>query len=220
MTRLQRASLALVVALLAGCAGDAAIRGSLPEHDGALSVYTMHGRFSLRHEAESVSGRISWSRRPGEEQVLLQDPFGGGVGELIQRDDGASLQLADGRRYAGDDGEMLLAGITGVRVPLGAMGVWLAGRGVDGRTVSELERDDAGRVSRFRHDGWQVEYRYRESVALPAGVKAQREDGTEIRLAIDRWELPEEAQPLPEPAMPPGPAAPHDPATPQSAESQ
>lgn len=191
MSRARSLALALGVALLAGCAGDAAIRGSVPVDDAALAVYTMHGRFSLRHAEESVSGRISWSRRPGEEQVLLQDPFGGGVGELTQRDDGASLQLADGRRFAGDDGELLLAGITGVRVPLGALGVWLAGRGVDGRTVSELERDDAGRVARFRHDGWQVEYRYRDAVALPSGVQARREDGTEIRLAIDRWELPE-----------------------------
>jgi outer membrane lipoprotein LolB len=190
----RRAALTLgpfCLVLLAGCAGDAAIRGSIPDDAAALAVYTMHGRFSLRHEAESVSGRISWSRRPGEEQVLLQDPFGSGVGELIQREGGASLQLADGRRYAGDDGERLLADITGLRVPLGALGVWLAGRGVDGRSVSELQRDEAGRVARFRHDGWQVEYRYREAVALPSGVQARREDGTEIRLAIDRWDLPE-----------------------------
>ena len=191
MSVARRLALALGVALLAGCAGDAAIRGNVPADDAALLTYTMHGRFSLRHADESVSGRLSWSRRPGQEQVLLQDPFGGGVGELTQLADGALLQLADGRRFVGDDGELLLAELTGVRVPLGAMGVWLAGRGVDGRVVSALERDAAGRVARFRHDGWQVEYRYRDVAALPSGVQARRDDGTEIRLAIDRWELPE-----------------------------
>lgn len=183
---------ALFASLLPACGGTTAIRGAVPVEDARLVSYTMRGRFALRQGSEAASGRIDWARRPGEEQVLLLDPLGTGIGELTQRADGARLKLADGRRYEGENGEELLAAVTGMRIPLGVMGVWLAGKGLGDGSVSELERDQEDRVSRFRHDGWQVEYRYREADALPSTVRARRDDGTEIRLAIESWELPNE----------------------------
>jgi outer membrane lipoprotein LolB len=177
--------------LLAGCAGEAAIRGRLPAGEAALAAYALHGRFAWRDGDEAINGRLVWSRQAEEERVLVQDPFGSGVGELVQSRSGAQLTLADGRQYAAADGETLLAEATGLRIPLGSLGVWLAGRGVDGYEVEAVERDAAGRVTRFRHDGWRIEYRYRESAPLPAGLRAAHDGGAEIRLAIERWELPE-----------------------------
>lgn len=182
---------AALLALLAGCAGDTALRGAPPAAEGELAQYTMHGRFAVRQQEQAASGRISWSRTPDEERVLLQDPFGTGIGELTQRDGAAQLALADGRVFTDRDGEALLARVTGVRVPLGALGVWLTGRGSGAWQVAGLERDASGRVRRFSHDGWQIEYRYRDEVALPAGLSARRDDGAELRLSVDAWELPE-----------------------------
>lgn len=181
--RWRTAAAAACLCLLAACSGlriDGAVR------DGALSSYDVDGRFVARQEGRSLTGRLSWRHRGDEDTVLLQDPFGRGLAELFSGPGGAELRTADGTVRRAADGDALVAELSGVAVPVAAIGSWLAGRVGAHEAV---ERDAAGRVVRLQRDGWQVDYRYGDGEPLPDRIIAVRPGGPEVRLTVDRWEI-------------------------------
>lgn len=174
---------AACLALLAACSSlriDGAVR------DGALRNYDVDGRFVARQEGRSLTGRLSWQHRGDADTVLLQDPFGRGLAELFSGPGGAELRTADGTVRRAADGDALVAELSGVAVPVAAIGAWLAGRVSSGEAV---QHDGAGRVIRLLRDGWQVDYRYGDGEPLPDRIIAVRPGGPEVRLTVDRWEV-------------------------------
>lgn len=183
------AALAVVALLLSGCATTVAMRVAGGD---AVKRYLAEGRFSLRQDERLHSGRISWQHAPERDDILLQDPFGRGVAEIMRRPEGARLQTADGRVREAADADQLIAEVTGVAIPLAELGVWLPGRLADSEGVA---LDAAGRVSRLDRHGWVIEFSYPDAAAetLPSGVFARRGSGDqalEARFVIENWELP------------------------------
>ena len=183
LRRWRTAAAAACLGLLAAC-GSLRIDGTV--RDGALPRYDVDGRFVARQDGRSLTGRLSWQHRGDEDTVLLQDPFGRGLAELYRGPGGAELRTADGAVRRAADGDALVAELSGVAVPVASIGEWLAGRVAAGETV---ERDGAGRVTRLRRDGWQVDYRYGDGEPLPDRIIAARPGGPEVRLTVDRWEV-------------------------------
>ena len=173
----------ICVGLLAACGGlriDGTVR------DGTLSRYDVDGRFVARQDGRSLTGRLSWQHRGNEDTVLLQDPFGRGLAELFSGPGGAELRTADGAVRRADHGDALVAELSGVAVPVAAIGEWLSGRVGSGEVA---QRDARGRVIRLLRDGWQVDYRYGDGEPLPDRITAARPGGPEVRLTVDRWEV-------------------------------
>jgi len=161
------------VALVAGCATVASKDGAAPVRPLASDItgFSVAGRISVRHGESRYSAHLTWRHEPVRDEILLTNPLGQGIAEVVRDDNGARLTLADRREYAAADWEQLSERIFGVRLPLGALPHWVVG-------------DTRGQVA-----GWRMEILEREDAALnplPTLMDLSGAD-TEVRLKIDEW---------------------------------
>lgn len=208
-----RLAAALVVALaLAGCAAprpvpddrDAAWsdrRARLAE----LSDWRAEGRIAVRGTAEPGSVHFSWIQSPGPGFALrLEGPWGQNVGRLEVGAQRSVLTTREGARYVGGDPARLIEDLYGWQVPVTALRDWLVGLPGESR---DFRLDRFGRLARLDWRGWRIAYRRHRRVDgldLPVELRGRNADaGTEIRIAIDRWQLdgaasePDDHSPVP-----------------------
>ena len=183
-----------VVALLGACAAVPSSPGgvAVAQRD-ALDDFSLEGRFSLRHEEQNYSGRLSWRHSGADNELLLASPFGQGLAQLTTSERGAQLTMSDGQVYAAADSEALTREVLGYPLPVAQLADWVRGRG------AAIEADQRGRPLRLRQDGWNISYDYAsdDAQAVPSRLVAQRDDGAELRLRIDEWiALPPAKDPL------------------------
>ena len=174
----------LAVLLVAGCAALPPSPGSLAvARRDAIDDFSLEARFSLRHEDQNYSGRLSWRHSGGDDELLLASPFGQGIAQLISDPRGARLTMSDGQVYTAEDGAALTRQVLGYPLPVAQLADWVRGRG------AAIETDPRGRPLRLRQDGWNIAYDYDsdDAQAPPSRIVAQRDDGAELRLRIDEW---------------------------------
>ena len=180
-----RLILATLLALLSACAATPSVR-----HGAArpLDHYALEGRFGLRDQDASYQGRVHWQHSPQGDRVFIQDPFGGGIAELLDGRDGAQMRLASGELTVAPDAPSLMQALTGVALPLRSVARWLTGRALP---VDGVARDAFGRPSQLTTEGWLVRYEYEgdEVEVLPSRVFAENGQGIQLRVAIDTWTL-------------------------------
>ncbi len=139
----------------------------------------------------SFSARLDWKHEPENDTILVSTPFGQTLASLRRDAEGAWLDTADDRSFRAADVESLSAQVFGHRLPLAAMPRWVLGARADGGVVQA--RDTLGRAKLIVERDWRVEYAQYESdaaEALPQLLRISRGQ-LEVRLRIDRWELPE-----------------------------
>lgn len=181
LARRCRVVLLLGALFLAGCA---AVPLAPPRAD--LDVFSLEGRFSLRHEATNYSGRISWRHQGVNDTLLLSSPLGQGMAEITTSAQGARLATGDGKVYAAASVESLTQQVLGYPLPLAKLTDWV--RGQSG-AVDSSEHDAFGRLQRFSHEGWRIDYGYDsdDPQAPPNRIFAERAGGFDLRLRIDEW---------------------------------
>ena len=180
--------------LMAACAVvPPSSTGDLPAR-ATLDAFSLEGRFSLRNEDKSYSGRLSWRHDRGGDQVLLSSPLGQGMAEIVSDRDGARLTANDGQVYSAADAEALTRDVLGYPLPLAQMSDWVRGRL---RDAEESSVDEQGRPLKQRVAMWRIEYGYEndDPGAVPNRIFAEYiGGGLELRLRIDEWtRLPLEA---------------------------
>lgn len=168
-------------ALLTGCA--ALPTASLRDEADA---FALEGRFSLRQDDKSYSGRLSWRHTAASDELLLASPFGQGIAGITANGEAATLTTSDGKTYSAPDVPTLTEGVLGYRLPLALLVDWVRGRNAQGEVV---ERDAQGRPLRLRHEDWRIDYGYDgdDPRALPGRLFAERLGAFELRLRIDEW---------------------------------
>ena len=179
--------LALLSALmLAGCAATPQISGSMPLSRDAFDAFALEGRFTLRQEENSYSGRLRWRHTEAHDEVLLSSPFGQGIAEIVISAGLATLTTSDGKIYSATDAQTLTEQVLGYRLPLDLLTDWVRGRNADAEVV---ERDGNGRPILLRHEDWRVDYGYDSDnpLAPPSRLFAERLGAFELRLRIDEW---------------------------------
>ena len=184
----------LAVLSLAACAALPQSPGSVAvARRDALEEFSLEARFSLRHEDQNYSGRLSWRHSGGDDELLFASPFGQGLAQLTSDRRGARLTLSDGQVHTADDAAALTRQVLGYPLPVAQLADWVRGRG------AAIEADERGRPLRLRHDGWNIAYDYASDDAQspPSRIVAQHDDGAELRLRIDEWV----ALPLPKDAL-------------------
>lgn len=186
--------LVLCSVLLTSCAGLPSSRVETPGRD-ALDNFALEGRFSLRHEDRSYSGRLSWRHAGFSNELLLASPFGQGMAEISTDEAGARLTTSDGKLFSAPTVEELTTQVLGYPLPLAELTDWIRGRA----TAGAREIDGFGRLQRLRHEGWVIEFAYAaDGLGEPPNrIIAERAGGFEIRLRIDEWNSlpPEEGKP-------------------------
>ena len=159
-----------------------------------LDAFSLEGRFSLRNEDKSYSGRLSWRHDRGGDRVLLSSPLGQGMAEIVSDAEGAHLTASDGQIYSAADTETLTRDVLGYPLPLAQMSDWVRAtlRDAEESTIDEFGRPLSQRVAM-----WRIEYGYEndDASAVPNRIFAERVGGgLELRLRIDEWtRLPSEA---------------------------
>lgn len=152
----------------------------------SLQSFQVEGRFSLRHENNSYSGKLSWQHGPEGDDIFLMNPFGQGAAEIQRRPGAARLQTADQKEYRAPDADQLVLEVLGYPLPVSGMAEWLLGRAAAGAG----ERDAQGRLLRLQDQGWHIDYDYGDNPApqaLPLRLTARRGETLELKLRIDDW---------------------------------
>ena len=176
-----------VVLCLSACASlsPSTENGLLPQRN-QLQSFALEGRFSLRHEDKSYTGRLSWRHVGEQDELLLASPFGQGMAEIVSDAAGVRLMTSDGKSYVASDAEVLTQQILGYPLPLNRLLDWVRGRS----PASDLEASDSlGRPLRLRQHAWRIDYEYDsdDPQALPGRLFVQHEGVLELRLRIDEW---------------------------------
>lgn len=152
----------------------------------ALGDFSIEGRFSLRQDGKSYSGRLSWQHAGVNNDLVLSSPFGQGMAEIVTRAEGARLTTSNGQVHTAPDAELLTDQVLGYPLPLLQLTDWVRAR-VDATGLTIL--DVHARPVQARHAGWRIEYTYPDNDpdALPELVEIERDGGFELRLRIDAW---------------------------------
>jgi outer membrane lipoprotein LolB len=168
--------------LLPGHTPSTASQAAQPDQD-----FTASGRFALRHEDGSAAGRFSWQRQGERDSILLSDPLGRGIAEIVRDPDSTRLTTADQRSLSAADADTLVHDALGYPLPVAGLSAWLTGRPAHPERSKTLKDDAQGRPLRLSEDGWLIDYRYEDN-ALPSRLTARWGEQIELRLIIEDWQ--------------------------------
>ena len=177
----------VLVLLLTGCTPAPVVRDALfvPLE---LPVWTARGRVALFAEGEGWHAGFEW-RQQGEDLTLtLNGPFGQGALRLLQVQGRVRLIDGQGAVREAESVESLVAGATGVALPVSGLRYWLLGRPAPDRPHRWLEGEA---WPRLEQDGWTIDYRVLADVGghrLPTRIRLVR-PGMKLKLVIDAWDV-------------------------------
>jgi len=182
-----------------------------PVRRDELHAFSLAGRFSLRHEGQSYTGRLDWRHADDSDELLLSSPLGQAMAEIVSHPDGARLHHGDGKTQTAASADELLQAVLGYPLPLDKLADWVRARSPQGGTMTV---DALGRPLRLQDEDWRIAYEYDndEAQALPGRLFVERETLLELRLRIDQWLPLTPMRPLPVRSTP-FPLTPSDPAS-------
>ena len=178
MNSMFRCLVALCAALLAACAG--------PVVAPVAPAFDLTGRVAVRFQDRGFSSAVHWKQNGGSDEIWLTAPLGQPIAHLQADAAGAILTAADQKQYRASSIESLTRSALGWRFPVAGMRYWVFGQPAPGMTLTAIERNDAGRIMRFRQDDWQVAFNYAATGLAPSRLEIVSSDAN-IRFVIDRW---------------------------------
>ena len=179
MVSLFRYCVVLCAALLSACAGVA------PQATRDMPAFELAGRIVVRHQDRGFSSSLRWKQAAGSDDIWLTAPLGQTIAHLEADASGATLTGADQRQYRAGSIESLTRSAFGWPFPVAGLRYWVLGQPAAAMTLAGAERDDAGRLTRFRQDDWQVRLNYASAAGtLPSRLEVVGSDA-EIRFVID-----------------------------------
>jgi outer membrane lipoprotein LolB len=155
-----------------------------------LPNWSLEGRLAVSDERDGGSGHLNWQQWEHSSLMDFHGALGRGAWRLQADAAGAELVFADGSVFHADTVADLVQEQIGWHVPVDPLTWWVRGLAAPGRVEGRV-LDEAGRPSRLRQAGWNIEYgQYGivNGLAMPLRITARREDRT-VKLAIRRWQL-------------------------------
>jgi outer membrane lipoprotein LolB len=148
-----------------------------------LPEFAFSGRLAVSGSGAGFSASVNWQQRGVHSSATLRGPLGFG---LLQVElDPSGLKVRDGSGQAVD------AAALGMELPLTELRHWLLACQVPGGAVTEV-LDAEQRLASLEQNGWRIEYLSYQPVAgvhMPVRIRV-RGEGSQLQLAIHRWQLP------------------------------
>jgi outer membrane lipoprotein LolB len=189
-SRLGVFALCVVLIALAGCA---AMRPAqvLPASNESIVAFSLSGRVAVKLDERGYTASLRWRHSAARDSLRLLSPVGSVVGEIEADSSGATLTTGDKKVYQSNDVQALTREILGWDLPLAGLRYWVTGRADPGAPVQAEERDHRQRLKSLLQNDWRIDYLgYFGDSALPARLRLVYER-LNLRLIIERWELPE-----------------------------
>ncbi len=154
--------------------------------------WLMRGRMAIKVDGDGGSGAVSWRQSGAAFDVQFLGPLGTGDLRITGDLDGAIVRAADGQVYADRDVAVLVAQLTGWRLPVTHLPYWLRGLPVPDLPVV-AGFDAAGQLAQIRQGDWHVEYSQwfpaaSASLQLPRKLRIEHPDVT-VKLLVSDWTL-------------------------------
>ena len=187
----------LAVLSLAGCATTPVLESS--QSAAALDAWQLMGRVSLTRGEEGWHASLNWQQQGDHFYLKISGPLGQGGFQLNGDDRGVVLVDADGKTFAAEDADVLLAQVTDWQLPVMGLRYWIRGLPAPGAGEAQSSKDDSGRLNRLVQSGWTINYnRYQivDDISLPDKLQLLRDD-IAVRIVVDKWELGADTARLP-----------------------
>lgn len=169
---------ALAAALLAGCATTG------PQSQATVGAYqdtlSRAGRLSVNYDRdgklETLSGKFSWTQKPGLIDVALMSPLGQTIATISVTPQSATLTQSDGKARTASDIDTLTAQTLGWSLPVNGLRDWMQGYA----TVAGGKRFAASPANNTvtTADGWRLTFvSWQDAAAtqpIPKRIDAQR----------------------------------------------
>ena len=193
----------VVVLLLSACAGP---QTRTPVKDprvawqqrqdslAALTHWRIEGSVSIKSPQERASLGLDWRQAADDYDVRFVGPFGKGAVRLLRKGSKVTFYQPSRPILVSSNMENLLSEEVGWAPPVSQFKLWLKGT-VEKYAVPAL--DPYGRVLRFHHDGWTIEYKeYQQALGLelPKRIDLSHQ-ATNIRVVIKQWHRSSIAKP-------------------------
>jgi outer membrane lipoprotein LolB len=179
-----------VLAALAGCAATQPTQ-ILPTSNESIVAFSLNGRVAVKLDDRGYTASLRWHHTATRDSLRLLSPVGSVVGEIEADSNGATLTTGDNKVYRSNDVQALTREVLGWDLPLAGLRYWVTGRADPAVPVQAEDRDDRQRLKSLMQNDWRIAYvEYFGDSALPArlGLIYER---LNLRLIIERWELPE-----------------------------
>lgn len=174
-------SILLLLAFIVGCATH------IPDPNLPLEKYTAIGRAALKAPENSGQASFNWEQQSPENlKLIVQGPLGSGRIDLIVSPEESILKTEE-RTFKGQSPDALFTEITGFDWPISGLQNWIVGK--PDANATAIERDDKNRITAFREDGWNIQYKkwmnYKKR-DIPQSIELTRGD-VRLRLLIEHW---------------------------------
>jgi outer membrane lipoprotein LolB len=170
--------------LLVGCAHQPVLQVARPVQVES-AAFALNGRISIKHQGKRDTAGLRWVHQAQSDEILLLNPLGQTAARIYRDVKQATLDNGD-KHYSDTDVESLMMQVLGWRLQLDGLHHWVLGLPAEGDSL--VERDELGRLTVLRQEGWEVRYlRYAENDRLPQRMELSRQ-GLQLQLLIDEWE--------------------------------
>ncbi len=152
--------------------------------------FELSGRVAARYQDRVFTSGLRWKQEPGSDEIWFTAPLGQTIAYLQADAGGVTLTAADRKQYRANSIESLTRNALGWRFPVAGMRYWVLGQSAPTMAATAVERDSAGRFTRFQQGDFSVIFNYAEGDATrPLRVEVAGHDA-EIRLVIDNLTTP------------------------------
>ena len=156
-----------------------------------ITQFNIEGRIGVQTDGKGFSGSTHWRHDINHDDIALFSPLGGPVATINTTLAGVVLVTSDGKIYHASDAATLTQQTLGWSLPMQGLPDWVLGRPAPG-LVSQSIWDEAGKITRLKQDGWDIEYaQYADASGhqLPTRI-TMRSPKLNLKFIIEHWSIP------------------------------